>query len=100
MKKIIALLCLAVLVAALLIPTCVCAKQSCPICDKGGLVSINYSEWVNKHGNPYIQYGTYWVRDSWKERTVTVKCTKATHKYVEKKDFVTNPYSWVQGWFE
>ncbi len=91
MKKIIALLSVITLIAVVVIPCCVNAKEICPVCNAGGLISIKYSDWKEVRGGATLHVNpktgdAHWDGPSWKERTVTVKCTKGVHKQTEKKD--------------
>jgi hypothetical protein len=86
MKKIIALLCLAVLVAALLIPVCVSAKQSCPECLHGALLSVTYTQWETKSAGKRFRPDGFCEREYHEERTRVVKCTKTTHRITETKN--------------
>ncbi len=63
------------------------ARPTCPVCNNGGLISTSYSAWKDVRGGAYIHWAAdHWDGPYWKERTVTVKCTKGTHTYTETKD--------------
>lgn len=87
MKKIIAYLTLAIMIAILVVPCCVSAKESCPVCGNGALISVTYSDWKQVYGGAYIHWEKdHWDGPYWKERTVYVRCSKGKHQYTETKD--------------